>query len=106
MSRALQDDLEAFRHYIRAERGLADNTRLAYGRDLDRFAGWAAGGLDDYLAPSLRELGRYIEFLRGEGLAPPSLARHLVSLKVFYRFAVLLQNPETLFYPASCERVI
>jgi integrase/recombinase XerD len=84
----LRDDLHAFRHYIRSERGLADNTLLAYGRDLDRFALWAeGGGLADYLRPSLRELSDYISFLREtEGLAPASAARHLVSLKVFYRF--------------------
>jgi len=84
---ALNDDLQAFRHYIQAERGLAVNTQLAYGRDLDRFVHWAAGdGLANYLTPTLRELTMYLEFLRSEELAPPSLARHLVSLKMFYRF--------------------
>ena len=37
---ALADDVQAFRHYIQSERGLASNTLLAYGRDLERFAGW------------------------------------------------------------------
>ncbi len=85
---ALTDDVQAFRHYIRSERGLADNTLLAYGRDLDRFALWAGGGgLADYLSPTLRELAAYVAFLREEELlAPPSVARHLVALKVFYRF--------------------
>jgi integrase/recombinase XerD len=84
----LADDIHAFRNYIRAERGLADNTLLAYGRDLDRFLAWAdGGGLGDHLHPGLRELSNYISFLREEeGLAPPSVARHLVALKVFYRF--------------------
>jgi integrase/recombinase XerD len=82
----LHEDLQAFRHYIQSERGLAANTLLAYGRDLDRFATWAAGGLASYLEPTLLELSRYIDFLRAEGLAPPSIARHLVALKVFYRF--------------------
>lgn len=85
---ALTDDVQAFHHYIRAERGLADNTQLAYGRDLDRFVLWAdGGGLSDYLHPTLRELSHYIGHLREEeGLAPPSVARHLVTVKVFYRF--------------------
>src|SRR5262249_38054355 len=85
---ALTADTQAFRHYIRAERGLADNTQLAYGRDLDRFGAWAQrGGLADYLTPSVRELSNYISFLReDEGLAPTSVARHLVALKMFYRF--------------------
>src|SRR5262245_55618017 len=84
----LADDIQAVRSYIRAERGLADNTLLAYGPELERFAGWAErGGLGDHLHPSIRELSDYIGFLREEeGLAPSSVARHLVALKVFYRF--------------------
>src|SRR5438094_773861 len=84
---ALSDDVQAFRHYLQSERGMATNTLLAYGRDLDRYMGWiAGGGLTDYLAPSLRDLSRYLEYLRDEGLAPPSVARHLVALKMFYRY--------------------
>src|SRR5215468_466197 len=87
LSPALADDLSAFRHYLQAERGLSPNTLLAYRRDLDRFGLWVAnGGLADHLAPSLRDLSHYIDFLREEGLAPPSVARHLVALKMFYRF--------------------
>lgn len=84
----LRDDIQAFRNYIRAERGLANNTFLAYGRDLERFQHWVEqGGMQDHLQPTLRELSHYLEFLRDEEkLAPTSVARHLVSLKVFYRF--------------------
>lgn len=83
---SLTDDVRAFRNYLRAERGLADNTVLAYGRDLDRFAEWAAEGLADYLRPTLSELSRYASFLHDCQLAPASAARHLVALKIFYRF--------------------
>ena len=31
---ALADDITAFRNYLQAERGMAGNTVLAYGRDL------------------------------------------------------------------------
>src|SRR5205085_8400038 len=105
------DDLRAFRHYLQAERGMAANTLLAYGRDLDRFARWAAdGGLADYLQPTVRELSRYLSFLRDEGLAPPSAARHLVALKMFYRFLRLEERAasaavELLSSPALWERI-
>ncbi len=83
----LNDDLRAFGHYIKAERGLAENTVLAYGRDLDRFALWVNdGGLHDYLKPTVGVLTNYISYLREEKLAPPTIARHLVALKMFYRF--------------------
>jgi integrase/recombinase XerD len=84
---ALADDVQAFRHFIQSERGLAANTLLAYGRDLVRFEGWVAGGgLPEYLYPSLRDQSHYLDFLQAEGLAPASMARNLVSVKVFYRF--------------------
>ena len=107
----LTDDVKAFGHYIQAERGLAENTCLAYGRDLDRFAGWViGGGLADYLAPTLRDLSHYLEFLRAEKLAPPSVARHLVALKMFYRFLRLEERTtaatvDLLSSPALWERV-
>ncbi len=83
---SLTDDVRDFRHYLQAERGMADNTVLAYGRDLDRFADWATTGLADYLRPTLRELSQYAGHLHDCQLAPASAARHLVALKIFYRF--------------------
>jgi integrase/recombinase XerD len=108
---ALLEDVQAFRHYIQSERGLAGNTLKAYGRDLERFARWvAAGGLRDYLGPTLRDLAHYLEFLREEGLAPPSVARHLVALKMFYRFLRLEERTtqstvELLASPTLWERI-
>lgn len=108
---ALADDLAAFRDYLRAERGLAANTLLAYGRDLDRFSTWVATGvLNDYLNPTLRELTEYVGWLRGEQLAPPTVARHLVALKMFYRFLRLEEKAspravELLSSPKLWERI-
>ena len=83
----LQSDIGAFRHYLQSERGMADNTVQAYGRDLERFANWAAlVRYASYEKPTLKDLARYVAFLHDEQLAPPSIARHLVSLKMFYRF--------------------
>jgi integrase/recombinase XerD len=92
---ALSDDIAAYKSYMKAERGMAANTVLAYGRDLNRFASWVAGGgLADYLRPSIRELTRYLEHLRDENLDPASAARHLVALKMFYRFLRLEERAE------------
>jgi integrase/recombinase XerD len=108
---ALSDDLSAFRHYLQAERGMAGNTVLAYGRDLTRYSLWVAGGgLGDYLRPSVRELSHYLSHLHDEGLAPPSIARHLIALKMFYRFLRLEERAEPravelLNSPALWERI-
>src|SRR5438105_1280296 len=108
---ALADDIAAFRNYLQAERGMAANTVLAYGRDLDRFALWAVGdGLTDHLQPSVRALSHYLSHLREGGLAPASMARHLVALKMFYRFLRMEERApasavELLSSPALWERI-
>jgi integrase/recombinase XerD len=108
---ALSDDLAAFRHYLQAERGMAVNTVLAYGRDLDRFGQWlAGGGLGDYLHPTVRDLTHYLVHLRDEQLGPSTVARHLVALKMFYRFLRLEERTaestvELLGSPTLWERI-
>jgi integrase/recombinase XerD len=107
----LPEDIAAFRHYLHAERGMAANTIMAYGRDLERFRLWVAGGgLKDYLRPSIRGLSNYLTHMRDEKLAPPSVARHLVALKMFYRFLRLEERVEQntvelLSSPALWERI-
>jgi integrase/recombinase XerD len=107
----LQSDIAAFRHYMRAERGLADNTVQSYGRDLDRFARWVAlVNLGTFRKPTLKELARYVGFMHDEELAPPSIARHLVALKMFYRFLKLEERAdaatvELLGSPKLWERI-
>jgi len=108
---ALASDVNAFKHYVLAERGLARNSVLAYGRDLERFQLWvASGGLKDYLQPTVRELSQYLAFCREENLAAPSVARHLVALKMFYRYLRLEERvqkntAELLNSPALWERI-
>jgi integrase/recombinase XerD len=86
----LQSDLLAFRNYLASERGMADNTVLGYTRDLEKFREWVQiVQLPNYLAPSIQELSRFLGFLQDSGLSPPSLARHIVSLRIFYRFLKL-----------------
>jgi len=108
---ALTEDIAAFRNYLQAERGMAANTVLAYGRDLEHFAGWTAeGSLGDYLRPGIRELSNYLHYLREAGLAPPSVARNLVALKMFYRFLRMEERTtestvDLLSSPALWERI-
>ena len=69
----LQSDILSFRHYLKAERGMAENSVLAYGRDLQRYAEWVAiFRLADYLKPTLRDLSSYLLYLNEQDLAAPS----------------------------------
>jgi integrase/recombinase XerD len=77
-----------FLDYIRVEKGLAANSLASYGRDL---AGFGA-----YLERRRKELGElergdlrdFLASLYRRGLSARSVARHLVSLRNFFRFLV------------------
>ena len=103
-------DVAAFRQYIQAERGLAANSVAAYARDLERFQVWATRSKLDYLKPTIRQLTGYLAYLKEEELAPPSVARHLVALKMFYRFLRLEERVtqsavELLSSPTLWQRI-
>ena len=79
----------SFARYLQTECHLADNTVLAYRRDLARFYTWL--GQRNLRRLTVSQLGQYAEWLEREGLAPPSISRHVVSLKVFFRYLQLEQ---------------
>ncbi len=79
--------LEAFVAYAAGECHLAANTVAAYRRDLEHFFAWLEGRSIPEL--SIRDLADYAGWLHGRNLAPASIARHIVSLKVFFRYLQL-----------------
>ena len=79
--------LEAFAAYAAGECHLSENTVAAYRRDLARFARWLG---DRRIADlTIRDLADYAGWLGDQALSPASVARHLVSLKVFFRYLLL-----------------
>ena len=79
--------IEAFAGYLRSECHLSANTVMAYRRDLRRFYVWLARRAIPSL--TIRDLAEYAGWLHKQKLAPASLARHLVSLKLFFRYLQL-----------------
>lgn len=90
--------VSAFTEYLRAECHLADNTVQAYRRDIRRFYDWAGDRKPQKL--TVGDLSGYASWLHEKSLAPASLARHLIALKMFYRYlqleAITLDNPAEL----------
>ena len=78
---------ESFIDYLRTECHLAENSVAAYGRDLRRFFEWLAGRRITSL--TIRQLSEYANWLHNQQLAPASIARHIVSLKIFFRYLQL-----------------
>lgn len=88
--RTLALTYDAFLDYLRHECGLSANTVDAYRRDLRRFALWMQeSGLEDWSELNIQKLGEYLAYLATLDLAPASVARHVASLKMLFRFLVL-----------------
>jgi len=68
-----------------ALRAAAAKTRRAYSGDLERFARWCARHDLQPAGVDVRSLRRYAASLSRGGLQPSSLARHIASLRSFYR---------------------
>src|SRR3954466_12283423 len=78
---------EAFVRYLRSECHLADNSVAAYERDLGHFFDWLRGRR--IAGMTVSELADYPAWLNARELAPASISRHVVSLKVFFRYLQL-----------------
>lgn len=72
--------------FLRLERGLSDNTVSAYRHDLVQFS----SGLKDKPPASVtrNDILEHLMKLRDDNLAPSSVGRKLVAIKVFFRFLV------------------
>jgi integrase/recombinase XerD len=83
---AAERHIEAFLEMLAAERGAARNTLLAYDRDLDDFARFAAGRGEGVSRASPVTLRAYMSGLGALGLKPRTAARRLSALRQFHRF--------------------
>jgi integrase/recombinase XerD len=97
-----------FLEYARSECHLAANTIAAYERDLRRFRVWLAGR--SLLSLTVQQLSEYVRWLHSQKLATASISRHLVALKVFFRYlqlegAVQENTAELLGSPKLWQRV-
>lgn len=82
----MRSEIAAYLNYVRVERGLAANTVAAYGRDLEKFRRFCQARK---LTPPRVGRQQVVDFLGSlyqQGLDSRSVARHLVTLRNFFRF--------------------
>ncbi len=78
---------EAFVEYLRSECHLAQNTVAAYQRDVQRFHDWL--GPRNIVKLTVSELSDFVAWLNSRELAPSSIARTVVGLKMYFRYLQL-----------------
>ncbi len=84
---ALSSRMKTFLDFCRIEKGLAANSIESYRRDLMKLHAYAeTAGLGAQGAPDEAELRSYVDSLYGSGLKARSIARHITTLRNFYRF--------------------
>jgi integrase/recombinase XerD len=85
----LEANIRAFVNSLRVEKGLSENTIAAYRRDMLKFMAFAS---ERKLKTSEIERSHVVEFLASlyrRGLDSRSVARHLVTIRHFFRFALM-----------------
>lgn len=80
-------DIDIFLDYLAVECGLAENTLLAYRRDLERFVEHLRRrGMTSAEEVDTECVVSYLMHLKEEGLAANSISRALAAIKMFFRF--------------------
>ena len=100
--------LSSYEAYLMLERGLSDNTRAAYRRDVEKLLGYLVVdgmALRDTDEETLRQ---FVADLHDIGIAPRSQARIVSGLKSFFKFlkleGYLDHNPAQLLAAPSSSR--
>jgi len=76
-----------FLQFLKVERNLAKNTIDSYGRDLEKFRKYLSTLKKDDAKYVRREnIQNYSRLLKTKHIAPTSIARNLVSIKMFFRY--------------------
>jgi len=86
----VEAEIRGFLNYLRVEKALSQNTLDAYRRDLLKFTEYAAGrGLKKPGEIKRGDLLDFLGTLYARRLDARSVARHLVSLRQFFRFLMM-----------------
>jgi integrase/recombinase XerD len=83
---ALASSAEAFLTHVRVEKGLSENSICAYSLDLKEFQRFLANRPERAGAITTEDINAYLDHLGAKGLSSRSTARHLTTLRTFFKF--------------------
>ena len=81
--------LAAYRDYMTLERGLSQNTREAYWRDLTRFVAFVHDSGAQLLSTDIDLIHRFTWALHEIGISPRSVARSISAIRSLFRYLLL-----------------
>lgn len=99
----MHEYIEQFIQYLSVECGLRPNSLAAYRRDLRDFAAFLGRRAGDIAAVADSDLASFLAARRRRGLAPASISRQLVAVKMFFRYLaqerIIAEDPSSLVEP-------
>lgn len=101
-------EIEDYKHYLRIERGLAENTIESYTRDLQQYYDFlkTTKDLSSWKQVSRNEIMKFLYSLRDAGKSTATLARAISTIKSFHQFLVRDQivNEDPSFHIETPKR--
>ena len=88
------DIINKYKTYITLEKGLSQNTRDAYLRDVQKFFEYLSDENKNYYEVKLEDLHHFSATLYDLGIHPRSVSRILSGIRSFYSFALTEQHVE------------
>jgi integrase/recombinase XerD len=85
----MEGHIREFVNCLRVEKGLSDNTILAYRRDIEKFAAFASERGLGTKEITRSDVVDFLASLYRRRLDSRSVARHLVTIRNFFRFALI-----------------
>ncbi|WP_217586637.1 site-specific tyrosine recombinase XerD [Lentibacillus saliphilus] len=84
----LESEYEDFFHYVRVERGLADNTIKSYRRDLDQYKTYIKTELKkiEWESVTRQDIVHFLHKMNINGKSPSTIARMISSIRSFHQF--------------------
>ena len=88
MIKTWENHIKQFRHYLKLERSLSENSIEAYTRDVEKLAGYAVKNFPEIspLAFELEHLRKFVTELAQLEISDYTQARIISGIKAFYRF--------------------
>lgn len=81
--------INEFLNYLSVEKGLSQNTILAYGRDLNKYVKYLKSKKISFLSNLKRStISNFMLYLKDQGLGSNSISRNLAAIKMLHRFLV------------------